>query len=45
MKTVKKCPECESKNITFSTGLQLGMIYQCKECGYRGPLIIEEDIE
>lgn len=41
----KKCPECESKNVSLWMGGNVGIIYFCKECGYRGPLIVEEDIE
>jgi len=40
---VKKCPECESTDITLWAGATVGMIYYCQKCGYRGPLIIEED--
>ncbi|MFH1445679.1 MAG: hypothetical protein ABIF08_04355 [Nanoarchaeota archaeon] len=43
MATVKKCPNCNSKNITYWMGLQTGVIYYCKKCEYRGPLIIEEE--
>ena len=38
-----KCPECGSYSVTLWMGGKLGMIYFCKECGYRGPLVIEED--
>jgi predicted RNA-binding Zn-ribbon protein involved in translation (DUF1610 family) len=40
---VKICPRCKSRAITLWMGAKLGMIYQCKDCGYRGPLVIEED--
>jgi len=26
-------------------GGRLGIIYICKDCGYRGPLVVEEDVE
>ena len=45
MKLVKKCPKCGSTNITLWMGAALGIIYECKDCGYRGPLIIEEDVD
>lgn len=38
----KVCPKCRSKNIFIWMGAQVGIIYECKNCGYRGPLIIEE---
>ncbi|MCK4531405.1 MAG: hypothetical protein KAT94_00920 [Candidatus Aenigmarchaeota archaeon] len=45
MKTVKKCPVCDSRSITLWMGAKLGIQYQCKKCGYHGPLVIEEDSE
>ena len=39
---VKMCPKCKSKNIFIWMGAQAGVIYECKDCGYHGPLIIEE---
>ena len=36
-----QCPECGSKNITLWMGGRLGMIYLCKDCGYRGPVVAE----
>lgn len=44
-KTVKRCPECGSTNITLWVGMVIGNFYFCKSCGYRGALILEEDIE
>jgi len=35
------CPQCESENITLYMGGQFGK-YQCKDCGYVGPLILEK---
>ncbi len=44
MVTVKKCPNCGSTNIKWVVP-QLGQLYECFNCGYRGALIIEEEIE
>ena len=41
----RKCPECGSKNITLWMGGEPGVIHVCKDCGYRGPLVVEEDVE
>jgi predicted RNA-binding Zn-ribbon protein involved in translation (DUF1610 family) len=41
----KKCPDCGSVNVKLWVGGRMGMIYECHECGYRGPLIVEEDVE
>ena len=38
---MKKCPKCGSVNLVLHVGGQIGM-YRCKDCGYIGPLIIEE---
>jgi len=40
----KRCIKCGSLNISFWVGASAGMIYLCKDCGYRGPLVVEEDI-
>jgi len=42
MVAVKKCPKCRSTRIAYFAGMITGN-YHCKECGYVGPLIIEED--
>jgi predicted Zn-ribbon and HTH transcriptional regulator len=39
---VRKCPQCKSKNIDLYMGGQFGK-YQCKDCGYVGAIVIEED--
>ncbi len=39
---VKKCPNCGSTDVTLYLGGQFGT-YICKNCGYIGPLILEED--
>jgi len=41
-RSVKVCPRCRSKNIFIWMGAQVGVIYECKKCGYRGPLVVEE---
>lgn len=40
----KRCPKCGSTDISLYLGAQLGMVYHCKNCGYRGPLVVEEDV-
>jgi len=40
--SVKVCPKCRSRNIFIWMGAQVGVIYECKDCGYHGPLVIEE---
>jgi len=39
---IRKCPRCGSEDIFLFIGGQTGQ-YKCKNCGYIGPLIIEED--
>jgi len=37
------CPECGSENVFWASGLpQLWSHWECRNCGYRGPLIIED---
>jgi len=38
----KKCPECGSTNLTLDTGAHTGK-WKCKDCGYFGAFVIEED--
>jgi len=39
----KFCPKCGSKDIFWASGLpQLWSIWECKECGYRGALVVED---
>jgi ribosomal protein S27AE len=41
---VKFCPKCGSIEVFWASGLpQLWSIWECKKCGYRGPLIIGEE--
>jgi predicted RNA-binding Zn-ribbon protein involved in translation (DUF1610 family) len=40
---VKFCPKCGSTDIFWASGLpQLWSIWECRSCGYRGALIIED---
>jgi transposase-like protein len=39
------CPSCNSEEIYVESGGVTGMIYRCKRCGYRGPLVLEVDEE
>ncbi len=36
------CPVCNSRNVTYYIGGELGYQYRCKDCGYIGALVIEE---
>ena len=40
---IKKCPKCKSLNITLYMGGKFGK-YQCKNCGYVGVIVLEEEI-
>ena len=37
------CPVCKSQEIYPVVGGYVGQIYLCKDCGYRGSLILEID--
>jgi DNA-directed RNA polymerase subunit M len=42
-KHTKFCPKCGSHNIQWASGLpQLWSIWECKDCGYRGALVVED---
>ncbi len=41
LKTSLLCPVCSSSNVTYYLGGQIGYMYQCKDCGYIGALVIE----
>jgi predicted RNA-binding Zn-ribbon protein involved in translation (DUF1610 family) len=51
--TVNACPKCESKQIVLSSGFDTyprmyGITprkYVCKECGYTGPIVLEQTQE
>lgn len=36
------CPECGSSRLYYFLGLKAGHIFVCKDCGYQGPVIIED---
>lgn len=38
---MKICPKCGSEELNYEPWL--GEIYECRDCGYRGVFIIEED--
>lgn len=41
---VKFCPKCGSTEIFWASGLpQLWSMWECRECGYRGALVIEDN--
>ncbi|MBT3262403.1 hypothetical protein HN992_03160 [Candidatus Woesearchaeota archaeon] len=42
MVSKKSCPKCGSGAIDFYAGGLTG-IYHCKNCGYSGAIIVEED--
>lgn len=40
---VRFCPKCGSTNVYWASGLpQLWSVWECRDCGYRGSLIIED---
>jgi transcription factor S len=40
---VKFCPKCGSNEVYWAQGLpQLWSLWQCHNCGYRGPVILED---
>jgi DNA-directed RNA polymerase subunit M len=43
LKKTKFCPKCGSTNVFYASGLpQLWSIWDCRNCGYRGALILED---
>ena len=39
----KFCPKCGSTDVFWAQGLpQLWSLWQCRNCGYRGPVILED---
>jgi len=43
LKGIRFCPKCGSTDIFFASGLpQLWSIWECRACGYRGALVIED---
>jgi len=40
---IRYCPTCGSTNIFWASGLpQLWSLWECKECGYKGALVLED---
>ncbi|MEM5793719.1 MAG: hypothetical protein QXS48_04395 [Candidatus Aenigmatarchaeota archaeon] len=39
-KKVLRCAICRSKDLNYLPWL--GQVYECRNCGYRGPLFIEK---
>jgi len=40
---VKFCPQCGSTDIYYASGLpQIWSIWECRRCGYRGPVVVED---
>ncbi|MFO8109028.1 MAG: hypothetical protein R6U17_00675 [Thermoplasmata archaeon] len=37
------CPKCEGKNIVPEAGFITGYKYHCRDCGYIGALVFQED--
>jgi len=37
------CPSCGSTALVLEAGGYGGMVYRCKECGYRGSFVVESD--
>ncbi len=43
MKEPKFCPKCGSIDVFYASGLpQLWSVWDCRHCGYRGALILED---
>jgi DNA-directed RNA polymerase subunit M len=39
----KFCPRCGSTDVFWAQGMpQFWSLWQCKNCGYRGPVILED---
>ncbi len=36
------CPECGSHRLYYFVGGRAGWIYECKNCGYHGSVVIED---
>ena len=40
--TIKFCPKCGSEDVYWAQGMpQFWSLWECHNCGYRGPLILE----
>ncbi len=41
--SIKYCPKCGSDEVYWAQGMpQLWSIWDCHNCGYRGPVILED---
>ncbi|VVB94301.1 Uncharacterised protein [uncultured archaeon] len=40
--SVLMCPVCNSSNVVYYMGGELGYQYRCKDCGYIGAIILEK---
>ena len=38
------CPIC-GKHLTPYLGFKAGLIYECKNCGYRGPITVTKEVK
>jgi transposase-like protein len=36
------CPVCNSSNVTYYLGGELGYQYRCNDCGYIGAFVLEK---
>jgi ribosomal protein S27AE len=42
-KEKKFCPKCGSTDLFWASGLpQMWSIWDCRKCGYRGPIVLED---
>jgi uncharacterized Zn finger protein len=39
---MKFCPICGSREYNYAILGTTAQLYECKECGYRGPIILED---
>jgi len=43
LEEIRFCPKCGSTDIFWASGLpQLWSIWECRNCGYRGALVIQD---
>jgi predicted RNA-binding Zn-ribbon protein involved in translation (DUF1610 family) len=41
--SLKFCPQCGSTDVFWAQGMpQFWSLWQCRNCGYRGPVILED---
>ena len=41
---IKKCPKCDSDNVNILVGKEIIGEWECKECGWKGTEIKEEEL-